>query len=118
MGSNSRTLRIFNFLHDDLMSGPSAVTRYRLASKFGTLAIMISRKSRVQLVDLRKVCCKRNLFSAPSRQLMSVVEGREVFICELVEKDPPCDFRANSLTFFSTEHIHDIMNYTSRAAPG
>ena len=54
-------------------------TGYRFASKPATLVKFISTKSRVQLVDLPKVRCEQNVFSAP-RQLMSVVEGREVIV--------------------------------------
>ena len=45
----------------------------------GTLDNFISTKTRVELVDLPKVGCLQSLFSAP-RQLMSVVEGREVTV--------------------------------------
>ena len=53
--------------------------RYRFALKPGTLANFISKKTRVEFVDLPKVFCEQTVFSAP-RQLMIVVECREVII--------------------------------------
>ena len=53
--------------------------RYRFAPKPGTLANFISKKTRVEFVDLPKVFCEQTVFSAP-RQLMIVVECREVII--------------------------------------
>ena len=57
----------------------STISRYRFAAEPGTFAKPIAKKTRVQLADLLKVRCEESLFSAP-RQLMRVVEGREVIV--------------------------------------
>ena len=90
-----------------------ATTRYRFVSKPATLDKFISTKSRSQLVDLPKVRCEQSVFSAP-RQLMSVVEGREVIV-NYIKKFAQW-FPSYRLNFFSTEH-HGIMTQTDRAYP-
>ncbi len=57
----------------------STLFRYIFVAKPGALDNFILTKNRVGLVDLPKGCCEQKLFSKP-RQLMSVVEGREVFV--------------------------------------
>ena len=55
------------------------MSRYRFASKSGTLAKFISKKTRGEFVDLPKVWCEKSALSAPPH-LMSVVEGRQVIV--------------------------------------
>ena len=71
------------------------MSRYKFDSNPGTLAKFISRKIRVWLVDLPKLGCKRRVFSAP-RQLMSVVEVREVILNDMKKIRP----EISELTFY------------------
>ena len=61
----------------------------------------LRKKTRVQLADLLKVMCEDSLFSAP-RQLLSVVEGREVIVINIKKIRPVIS--ELMIYFFPTEH--------------
>ena len=84
----------------------STISRYIFAAEPGTFEKPIAKKTRVQLADLLKVMCEESLFSAP-RQLMRVVEGREVIV-NYIKKIRPVisELTFNFLLHWASRH-HD-----------